>query len=40
MTAGLPLMQSVLKLIAKSALISLGLTAAMSATDVTIQKKN
>ena len=36
---GLPLMKNVLKLLAKSDLIPLGLTAAVSATDVTIRKK-
>ena len=38
MTAGLPLMKSVLKPLAKSVLIPLGLTAAASATDEAIQK--
>ena len=36
---GLPLMKNVLKLLAKSFLISLGLTAAVSATDAAIHKK-
>ena len=36
---GLPLIKSVIKLLAKSVLISLGLTAALSATDVGIHKK-
>ena len=39
LTAGLPLMKSVLTPLAKSFLISLGLTAAASATDAAIQKK-
>ena len=37
-TAGLPLMKSVLKPLAKSVLIPLGLTTAASATDEAIQK--
>ena len=40
MTAGLPLMRSVLTLIAKSVLIPLKLSAGMSAADAAIQKKN
>ena len=36
---GLPLQGSVLKLLAKSVLVPLGLTAAASATDAAIQKK-
>ena len=36
---GLPLMKNVLKLLAKSVLIPLGLTATVSATDKVIQKK-
>ena len=39
MTAGLPLMKSVLISLAKSVLIPLVLTAASSATDAAIQKK-
>ena len=39
MTAGLTLMKSVLTPLAKSVLMSLGLTATMSATDTVIQKK-
>ena len=39
MTAGLPLMKSLLPPFAKSILIPLGLSAAMSATDAAIQKK-
>ena len=39
MTAGLPLIINILKLLAKTVLIRLRLTAAMSATDVAIQKK-
>ena len=39
MTAGLPLIKNVLTRLVKSVLISLGLTAAASATDVVIQKK-
>ena len=38
-TAGLPLMKVVLTSLAKSVLISLGLSAGMSATDAAIQKK-
>ena len=37
---GLPLMKSVIKLLAKSVLIPLGLTAAASAADAGIQKKS
>ena len=37
MTAGLPLMKSVLIPLAKSVLAPLGLTAAVSATDAAIQ---
>ena len=36
---GLPLQGSVLKLLAKSVLVPLGLTAAASATDAATQKK-
>ena len=39
MTAGLPLMKKLLTPLAKSVLIPLGLSAAMSAADATIQKK-
>ena len=39
MTAGLPLMKSLLTPIAKSVFLSLGLTAGMSAADAAIQKK-
>ena len=39
MTAGLPLMKSVLTPIAKWVLLSRGLSAAMSAPDAAIQKK-
>ena len=39
MTAGLTLMKSVLIPLAKIVLMSLGLTATMSATDTVIQKK-
>ena len=39
MTAGLPLMKSVITLLAKSVLIPLGLSAGMSAADAAIQKK-
>ena len=39
MTAGLPLMKSVLTQLAKSVLISSGLSAEMSAADEVIQKK-
>ena len=38
MTAGLPLMKSVLIPLAKNVLLPFGLSAAMSATDATIQK--
>ena len=38
MTAGLPLMKSVITLLAKSVLLPLGLSAGMSATDAAIQK--
>ena len=38
-TAGLPLMKSVLTPLAKSVLLPFGLSVAMSATDVAIQKK-
>ena len=38
-TAGLPLIINILKLLAKTVLIPLGLTAAASATDVAIRKK-
>ena len=37
---GLPLMKSVIKPLAKSVKITLGLTAAASATDAGIHKKN
>ena len=37
---GLPLMKNVIKPLAKSVLITLGLTAAASAADVGIYKKN
>ena len=37
---GLPLMRSVVKLLAKSVLIPLGLTAAASAADPEIHKKS
>ena len=40
MTAGLPLMKSVLIPLAKNVLLPLGLSAGMSAADATIQKKN
>ena len=40
MTAGLPLMKSVLTPLAKSVLTPLGLSAGMSAADAAIQKKN
>ena len=36
---GLPLMKNVIKLLAKSVLISLGLTAAASSADAGIHKK-
>ena len=39
MTAGLPLMKSVLTPLAKSVFIPLGLSAGMSAADAAIQKK-
>ena len=39
MTAGLPLMKSVLTPLAKSVLIPLGLLAEMSAADAAIQKR-
>ena len=39
MTAGLPLMKSVLTPLAKSVFLPFGLSAAMSATDLAIQKK-
>ena len=39
MTAGLPLMKSVLTSLAKSALLSFGLSAEISATDTATQKK-
>ena len=39
MTAGLPLMKSVLMLLAKSVLLQLGLLAGISAADAAIQKK-
>ena len=39
MTAGLPLMKSVLTPLAKSFLLPLGLSAGMSAADAVIQKK-
>ena len=38
MTAGLPLMKSVLIPLAKNVLLPFGLSAAMSVTDATIQK--
>ena len=38
-TAGLPLMKSVLTPLAKTVLLPFGLSAAMSATDETIQQK-
>ena len=40
MTAGLPLMKSVLTLLTKSVLLLLGLSAGMSAADAVIQKKS
>ena len=40
MTAGLPLMKSVLMPLAKSILLPFGLSAAMSATDAAIQKNS
>ena len=39
MTAGLPLMKSVLTSLAKSGLIILGLSAGLSAADAAIEKK-
>ena len=39
MTASLPLMKNVLTPLAKSVLISLGLTVAAAATDAPIQRK-
>ena len=39
MTAGLPLMKSVLSSLAKSGLITLGLSAGLSAADAAIQRK-
>ena len=39
MTAGLPLMKSVLTLLAKSVFLPLGLSAGMSAADAAIQNK-
>ena len=39
MTAGLPLMKSVLNPLAKSVLLPLGLSAGMLAADAAIQKK-
>ena len=39
MTAGLPLMKSVLTPLAKNVLLPFGLSAAVSATDAAIQKK-
>ena len=38
MTAGLPLMKSVLALLAKSVLLPFGLSTTMSATDPVVQK--
>ena len=40
MTTGLPLMKSVLTPLAKNVSLPFGLSAAMSATDAAIQKKN
>ena len=40
MTAGLPLMKSVLTSLAKSGLIILGSSAGLSAADAEIEKKN
>ena len=40
MTAGLPLMKSVLTSLAKSGFIILGLSAGLSAADAAIEKKN
>ena len=39
MTAGLPLMKSVLTTLAKNVLLPFGLSAGMSAVDAAIQKK-
>ena len=39
MTAGLPLIESVLRSLAKSVLLLLGLSAGMSVSDAAIQKK-
>ena len=39
MTAGLPMMKSVLTALAKSVLLPFALSAAMSSTDAVIQKK-
>ena len=39
MTAGLPLIESVLRSLAKSILLPLGLSAGMSVSDAAIQKK-
>ena len=39
MTAGLPLMESVLTTLAKSGLLLIALSAGMSAADAAIQKK-
>ena len=39
MTAGLPVMKSVLTPLGKSVLVPLGLTTAASATDAAVQKK-
>ena len=39
MTTALPLMKNILTPLAKSVLVPLGLTAAVSETDATIQKK-
>ena len=40
LTTGLPLIKNVIKSLAKSVLITLGLTAAVSAADAGIHKKN
>ena len=40
LNTGLPLMKNVIKPLAKSVLIPLGLTAAASAADAAIHKKN
>ena len=40
MAAGLPFMKSVLTPLTKNVLLPFGLSAAMSATDAAIQKKN